>query len=458
MIRLFTKQQDFFLSKQSRDYNFRLQQLKTLRKALEDHETDIADALFSDLQKSPKETYITETGIVLRDIRIAIKNLKKWMSPQKVHTPLLHQPGQSYVYKEPYGVTLIIGAWNYPVQLLLAPLVSAIAAGNPVILKPAEDAKHTSTLIKKIFDKYFEKEFILCIEGDAKVSQMLLEQPFSHVFFTGSTAVGKIVMTAAAKNLAHVTLELGGVNPCIVDKNINIDIAARRIAWGKFLNAGQVCLAPNYVLVHEDIKEKFVHALIKETMSFYNGEPKSCATYSRIINKKHTNRLEKLLIGTNILLGGEVDAHECYIAPTIVDGVSWDHPLITEETFGPILPVMSYRDLDDIFPHIKERGSPLACYIFSSKRKIVQKVISELRYGGGCVNDVITHIAVDTLPFGGVGESGTGRYHGKFGFDQFSHTKSIFKRSIFYEMISTKLRYSPYKAPYKIFKMLFRFF
>ena len=374
------------------------------------------------------------------EIDYAIKHIKSWISPQKASIPLEQLPGFGRIYAEPLGVVLIVGAWNYPLQLILAPLVGAIAAGNCAILKPSEIAPHTSHILAEMLPKYFAPAYIAVIEGGSEISQQLLAEKFDHIFFTGGTAVGKIVMAAAAKHLTPVTLELGGKSPCIVDSDINIENTARRITWGKFLNAGQTCIAPDYLLVNTKIKQQLLDSIQKCIHEFY-GEPAASPDYARIINQKHFEQLVKFLKDGEIIIGGEINAVEHYIAPTLLDRVSLEAPIMQEEIFGPILPVITYDDMGEAIAIINERPKPLALYLFSRNKNLQKQVLQETSSGSVCINDTVMQFAVPALPFGGVGNSGIGKYHGKASFDTFSHYKSVLNRALIPDV---RLRYAPY--------------
>lgn len=443
------KQRSYFDVGNTRPISFRLKQLRTLKQAVLDNEKRISAALWSDMRKSEFEAYTTEIECVLCETNRHIKNFQSWARPQKVPTPLIHFPASSHVYSEPFGVALIIAPWNYPFHLTLLPLVGAIAAGNCAVLKPSEIAPHTSDAIAAMFRENFDPSFITVVEGEAKTSQTLLSQKFDYVFFTGGSSIGKIVMEACARNLTPVTLELGGKSPCIVDKDINVEYTARRIVWGKFLNAGQTCVAPDYLLVHKDVKTQLLESMRKCVEQFYGKNPLSSPDYSRIVNEIHFNRILGLLKEGNIILGGDTNKNELYIAPTIIDNVSLEHKVMQEEIFGPVLPVMDYDDLTQAISLVNRLPKPLSLYFFSRNKKNQDRIQRETTSGGLCINDTISQLVTSYLPFGGVGTSGFGNYHGKSSFDTFSHKKGVLKRSFWFDI---KARYPPYGGRLKLLK------
>lgn len=444
------KQRDFFKTGKTKDVDFRLTQLKILKQAVLEHQTAIIEALKADLNKPEFEAYATEIGVI-KEIDYAIKHIKTWTKPKKAAIGIEQFPGFGRIYAEPLGVVLIIGAWNYPFQLIISPLVGAIAAGNCAILKPSEIALHSSHVLAAIIQKYFAPAYIAVIQGGIETSQQLLAEKFDHIFFTGSTAIGKIVMQAAAKHLTPVTLELGGKSPCIVDSDINIEYTAKRIAWGKFINAGQTCVAPDYLLVDKKIKQDLLNSIKKYIKEFYGNKPANSPDYARIINQKHFLRLVELLKDSEIIVGGEADLIERYIAPTVIDNVSLAEPIMQEEIFGPILPVVEYEDLNEALTIINERPKPLALYLFSKNKNLQQRVCRETTSGGVCINDSVMQVGVSSLPFGGVGESGIGSYHGKASFDTFSHYKSVLNRAMW---LDPKLRYAPYEGKLQLLKRI----
>jgi acyl-CoA reductase-like NAD-dependent aldehyde dehydrogenase len=450
---LINQQRQFFQSNQTKDINFRIEQLKRLKQAILDYEQAIEKALKSDLGKPDCEGYITELGLGLVEINHALKHIKSWTKPKKVSVPITQFPATAQVCPEPLGVVLIIGAWNYPFQLSISPLVGAIAAGNCAILKPSEVATHTSNLLSEMISKYFDSAFIAVVEGGKEVAQQLLDEKFDHIFFTGGTQVGRIVMSAAAKHLTPVTLELGGKSPCIVDANTHLDYTARRLVWGKFINAGQTCLAPDYLLANRSIKNVLLERIKFYIQEFYGTTPATSPDYARIINSNHFERLCNLLGVGEIVIGGDAYAEELYIAPTVIDQVDWNAPVMQEEIFGPILPVLEYTDLSEAIAIIQSQPKPLALYFFSNNPQHQQRILQETSSGSICFNDTVVQFACPELPFGGVGDSGIGHYHGKASFDTFSHLKSVLHRSFLADL---KLRYPPYKNKLKILKWLLK--
>jgi len=434
-------QKKYFETGITKRLSFRVNQLKALRLLIINHESEILAAVYKDLSKPDFENQLTETQFTLWEISHAIKMLKSWIVPENVPTPLFHQPAKSIIYSEPLGQALIIAPWNYPFQLLISPLVAAIAAGNTVLLKPSEISVNTSAMIAKLIPQYFNEEYIAVVEGGVKETEELLDLKWDAIFYTGSTKVGKIIMSAAAKNLTPVTLELGGKSPCIVDKNINLKQTARKIIWGKFLNAGQTCIAPDYILVDKMIKDKLVNTLIEIIKEFYGENPQNSKDYARIINETHFNRLTSYLKDTEIVYGGNFDVSQKYISPTIILNPNLDSDLMNDEIFGPILPIIEYQSIDEAISFINKRPKPLALYVFSKNSKFNNEIIDKTSSGGVCVNDTLSHITTSSLPFGGVGDSGMGQYHAKAGFDNFSHKKSVLKKS---QLIDYKLRYPPY--------------
>ena len=422
-------QKQFFETGRTRDLAFRICQLQLLADAMRKNETVLEEALKKDLGKSVFESYATEIGFVLADIRYTIQNLQKWSAPKRVRTPLYLFPGKSKIQKEPYGSVLILGPYNYPVQLLAEPLVGAIAAGNCAVLKPSELTPHVSEAMYQIVHSTFKEEYIACVEGGVEVNQELLSQKFDYIFFTGSERVGRIVMKAAAENLTPVTLELGGKNPVIIEKTANIKEAARRIAWGKLMNAGQTCVAPDYVLVDESRKQQFLTEMKTAFSHLYGKEIKKNPDFGRIVNERHMERLQKILEqdAKYLFCGGEADTLQRYIEPAILDlGKDQNAASMQEELFGPILPVLSYHKLEDAVRFVNKRAKPLALYLFTKKRSAEKFVLERVSSGGVCVNDTISHLINPDLPFGGVGASGMGQYHGKYSFDTFTHEKSVF--------------------------------
>lgn len=452
IITILNNQRRFFDSGATKDVTLRIKMLKRLGAAIHHHEKEILDALKKDLNKAAFEAYATEIGIVLEELRFVIKNINRWAAPRRVKTPLVNFISSSKVYPEPYGVVLIMSPWNYPFQLTITPLIGAIAAGNCAIVKPSNYSPNTSKVIDLILSKVFNDNYVAVIQGGREANQTLLEQKFEYIFFTGSVEVGKLVMSAAAKHLTPVTLELGGKSPCIVDETADLEIAARRIIWGKYVNAGQTCVAPDYLLVHRSVKAPLLEKMKGYIQKFYGTDGKY-EELPRIINEKHFERLLALIEGEKIVTGGTCVKERNQILPTILEDISWESPIMQEEIFGPILPVMEYTDLDEIIKQIKSRPKPLAFYYFTKSKAKEKKVIKEVSFGGGCINDTIMHLATTYAPFGGVGESGMGGYHGKESFETFSHHKSILKKSVKFDM---PLRYPPYKDHLKLVKMILK--
>ncbi len=435
-------QRQYFEQGHTKDIPFRINRLKTLEQAIKKNEKKIISALKKDLNKAAYESYMTEVGLILGDIRFMIKNIRRWSRPQKVKTPLIYPFANSYNYPEPYGIALVVSPWNYPFQLAIAPLIGAIAAGNCAVLKPSEYAPHTAGIISEILADIFENRYVTAITGDVETVKALLEQKFDYIFFTGSVPVGKIVMAAASRHLTPVTLELGGKSPCIVDRETNINLAAKRIVSGKFINAGQTCIAPDYLMVHKSVKAALVDGMRKYITQFYGEQPRESGDYSRIINNRHFTRVAAYLDRGTIIVGGEADQKQLYISPTLLDNIGWDDPVMQEEIFGPILPILEYQDLSRVIAAVNARPKPLALYFFSTNKQNQQRILKEISFGGGCINDTLLHFANPHLSFGGVGNSGMGRYHGKASFDTFSHRKSILKNRLSFDL---PLRYPPYK-------------
>lgn len=435
------KQREFFATGKTKDVDFRLQQLQKLKQATSDYQKEIVAAVNADLNRPEFEAYFELAAIA--EVNYAIKNLKSWVKPRKVSAGLEQFPASAKIYPDPLGVVLIIGAWNYPFQLTILPLVGAIAAGNCAVVKPSEIAVHTSKVVADLIRNTFDPAYIAAVEGGAETSQELLAEKFDYIFFTGGTNIGRIVMEAAAKNLTPVTLELGGKSPCIVDDNIQIEYSAKRIVWGKFINAGQTCIAPDYLLVNRRVKAEFLTAVTQTIRSFYGENPAESPDYCRIISQRHFQRLREFIKDGNIVVGGETNAEEKYIAPTVIDGVSWDAPAMQEEIFGPILPVLEYSDLEEAIALINARPKPLALYFFSRDKEKQQRVLRDTSSGGVCINDTVMQVGVTSLPFGGVGNSGIGNYHGKASFDTFSHYKSVLNKNFWLDL---QWRYAPYKG------------
>ncbi|OWY21110.1 aldehyde dehydrogenase [Sphingobacteriales bacterium UPWRP_1] len=445
------EQRRFFATNATKSLDFRITQLKKLKKAVADFEAPLMEALKKDLNKTGLEAFGTEIAIVNSEIDVAIKKLKSWANPKSVFTPFFHFPARSKIYNDPYGVVLIIGPWNYPFQLVISPLVGAIAAGNCAMLKPSELAPNVSALLATMIKQTFQSQYVAIFEGDVTVAHELLENKFDYIFFTGGTAVGKLIYQAAAKNLTPVTLELGGKSPCIVHKDANIKLSARRILWGKLLNAGQTCVAPDYVFVHRQIKHELIVAMKEELVNMLGENAEDSPYYCRIISDRHLKRLEGLLQCGNIIAGGRVNPATRYIEPTLLENVSHNDPIMQEEIFGPILPILDYENLDEVIQFITNRPKPLALYIFAESREVVNRVLEQTSSGSVGVNETVAQMSNANMPFGGVGDSGIGAYHGKYSFDTFSHKKSVMFRTT---LIDPPLRYMPYKFGEKLLRML----
>lgn len=425
----------------TRNIAWRLKQLQQLKKMTSENQAQIRDALKKDLNKCELEAYTGEIGYVLGEIDYSVKKLRKWMQPRSVATPMVAQPGKSYIQPEPLGTVLIIGAWNYPYQLVIAPLIAAIAAGNCAVIKPSELSPNTSAIIAELVGKYLDKEAFLVVEGGVEETTAVLKQQFDHILYTGGEAVGKIVMRAAAEYLTPVTLELGGKSPCVVENSADLKVSAARIAWCKWMNAGQTCVAPDYVIVQEDMAEKFISVLRQTIKDFYGDDPAASDDYARIVNQRHFQRIVSYLEDENVTLGGEHKEQERYIAPTIVLNPSLDSKLMQEEIFGPILPIITVKNIEQAIPFINARPKPLAMYVFTKRSNFEQRILQETSAGSVCVNDGMMFMTNKELPFGGVGMSGMGSYSGQAGFDTFSHLKAVMKRQF---MFDVDIRYPPY--------------
>lgn len=433
--------------------NFRKETLIKLLNTVIIHENEIIKALYDDFKKPAFESVLTETSYVISELKYTIRNLKKWSKPERVFPSILNFPSTDYIYKEPYGKVLIIAPWNYPFQLSLCPLISAVAAGNQVVVKPSELTPKTSEIIAEIIAKVFDKNHVKVVEGGIEVSQKLLAKRWDYIFFTGSPTVGKIVAKAAAENLTPVTLELGGKNPCIIDETANLKLAAKRIVWGKFMNAGQTCIAPDYILIQKDMKSHFVEYLKEEITKAYGENPSESSDFARIVNTKNCQRLINMINAERVIFGGQTDINNCYIAPTLIEETLPFGQVMKEEIFGPILPIITYENETDIDTVISRYEKPLSLYIFTENRLFSKQMIQNYSYGGGCVNDVLVHFSNNRLPFGGVGHSGIGAYHGSLSFDTFSHKKSILKKSNFLDI---PMRYAPYKDKLPTLKKLLK--
>lgn len=450
---LFERQQHFFASGKTRKVEFRKEALKKLRAAILMHEDELYEALQKDLHKSPFESYASEIGFVLEELRFHLKKIGKWTRPKRVASSIVSFPAQAVLTYEPLGTVLIIAPWNYPFQLLMAPLIGAISAGNTAIVKPSEIAENTAEVMAKLINTSFEKEYIHVVTGGVDVSQALLKFKFDHIFFTGSPRVGKIVMQAAAKQMVPVTLELGGKSPCIVDETAPLSLTARRIIWGKLLNAGQTCIAPDYLLVHEKVKDKLLDALKKAIQKAYGPDARKSPDYPRIITPANVERLAVLIQDAKVVYGGTFDVNERYFEPTLLDEVTPDMPVMQQEIFGPVLPVLTFRETEEIVRFVNSRPRPLALYVFSQNKSFRKKIVKEIPAGGVTVNDTLMHIVSNRLPFGGVGNSGMGQYHGVYSFQTFSNAKPVVKRG---NWLDVPIRYAPYGKKLKILKFLMR--
>lgn len=439
--KILTNQKKFFESGATLDVPSRKAALKNLRNAIDSFEDEIYDALGKDLGKSKSESYMCEIGLVKSEISYMLRHVKSFAKEKSVHTPIAHFFSRSYEKPSPYGSVLIMSPWNYPFLLTVDPLVDAIAAGNTVILKPSAYAPHTAAVLEKMIKSTFSPEYVTVINGGRAENQCLLELDFDYIFFTGGKTVGKEVMRRAAEKLIPITLELGGKSPCIVDETADINLAAKRIVFGKFINCGQTCVAPDYIYCHESIKEKLISALKKEIERQYGANPIENENYGKIINEKHFSRINSLIDREKTVFGGNLNENSLKIAPTIMDNTDWDDAVMGEEIFGPVLPVLTYSTLSEIAAVIRSKPSPLALYIFSSDKKNVRFITESVPFGGGCVNDTLIHLATSEMGFGGVGESGMGAYHGKYGFETFTHRKSIVDKKT---LIDLPLRYQPY--------------
>jgi len=431
---LITKQKSFFRTETTKDVAYRLEALQKLRIAIKNNEKKLMDALKADLNKSEFDSYSTEIGIVLEELRFTIKHLRSWVKPKRVKTPITHIGSSSFIFSEPYGVTLIIAPWNYPFQLAIAPLIGAIAAGNCAVIKPSELTSKTSEVLGKLISDLFPEDYISVVQGGVETSQALLNEKFDYIFFTGSVPVGKVIMEAAAKNLTPITLELGGKSPCIVHEDANIKLAAKRIAWGKFTNAGQTCIAPDYLYLHKKIKDQFLQQFKEATIELYGEKPLNNVHFTRIVSDKHFKRLCSFLDNGELFMGGESNQENLMIEPTVLTNITWDDQIMQDEIFGPILPVLEYDLLSEVLEGIHRHPKPLALYFFTENNNVQQEVVNSVSFGGGCINDTVYHFVSPYLPFGGVGNSGIGAYHGKGNFDTFSHQKSVLKQTTLFDI------------------------
>lgn len=453
ILRVLAGQRTYFNQGHTLPVSFRKEQLRKLHALLQQHEQELTEALYADFRKPALEAYATEIGFIALELKHALKKIDKWVMPQHVPELLINFPARSYVYPQPYGVALIISPWNYPLNLLFIPLIGAIAAGNCVIIKPSEIAANTAAIVSRIIRNNFDERYLAVVEGGPETAQYLLTLRYDYIFFTGSTQVGKIVMKAAAEYLTPVTLELGGKSPAIVTMDADLELAARRIAWGKFLNAGQTCVAPDYVLVQEEVKEEFIQHLATCIQEFYGPQPANSPDFARIINDQHFVRLSALLTPNHVRIGGQTDATTRYIAPTILDHITWEHPSMQHEIFGPILPIIEFNTFEEAIEMVNRHEKPLAFYLFTGSKQYQDQVLKQVRFGGGCINDTISHLANPNLPFGGIGNSGVGSYHGFASFKVFSHQKSVLHRGTWLDL---PFRYPPYGNKLKWLKKVFR--
>ena len=455
LIQLKSNQTAFFEAGNTRSVNARLARLKALKQNIKSNETEIVAALQHDLAKPEAEIWLAEIYVALEELNTIIKNLSRWAKPKRIAGKWLNFPSKDWIVPEPYGVTLHIAPWNYPFQLALNPLIGAVAAGNTVVLKPSEHAPQTAKILQKIISDVFPPEWVCVAEGGPEVAHHLLNQRWDYIFFTGGISIAKIVAKAAAEHLTPTTLELGGKNPCIVDQTANIKVTARRIVWGKFMNCGQVCMSPDYLLVHQDIYNELVRALKAEIVRMYGENQQNSADYARLVHQGHVAKMKELLKGQNIIFGGVVDEKDRYVSPTLIALEHLDNSLMEDEIFGPLLPIITYKDEAEIHKTIKRFEKPLSFYVFSKRKKWARKLMKTYSYGGGMINDVIVYFTNDNLPFGGVGHSGTGSYHGKHSFDTFSHNKPYVERPTWFD---PKQRYAPYTNNFKIIKRLLKYF
>ncbi|WP_181186098.1 aldehyde dehydrogenase [Alkalicoccus urumqiensis] len=451
MKELVQRQRDYFLSGATRSISFRKKQLYHLKEEVQRREKDILAAVRDDLNKGEFEGYMTEVGFFYSELKDMMKNMDYWASPQKQKAPMSHTGSKSFVYKDPFGTVLIIGPWNYPFQLVMTPLIGAIASGNTAVIKPSEMTPQTSMIIREIITAVFPEEYVVVVEGGADAAEALLEQKFDYIFFTGSRRIGRKVMMKAAERLTPVTLELGGKNPAVISEDANLKMAAKRIVWGKFLNAGQTCVAPDYVLIHESCRRQFLKLVVQYTKKYFGPEARGKRTYPRIISEAHVDRLASYINPDKVIHGGGFDRDFRKVEPTIMMDVTLEDEVMQEEIFGPILPIVSYQYDHEIIETVRERPDPLALYLFTESEEMETFILQNLSFGGGCINDTIMHITTPYLPFGGVGESGMGAYHGKDSFDTFTHRKSILKQTTKFDL---PIRYNPTKNTIKTLKKM----
>ena len=449
------KQREYFSTGETKDINFRIEKLKKLRDVLKSEEDKVFEALKKDLMKSSFESYVTEVAMVYDEINMHIKNIKKWSKKRRVKTPLVQFPAKSFIQLEPYGVVLIIGPFNYPFMLTMDPLIGAIAAGNTAVIKPSESAPETSKILKEILEKVFDEKYVLHVnpERGKEVVEELLKEKFDYIFFTGSATVGKIVMKAASQYLTPVTLELGGKSPCIIDKDCKLELAARRIVWGKLLNSGQTCVAPDYLYVHKDIEEEFIKKLEEEIKNQFGDNPLESEDYSKMVNEREFNRVLSYIDKEKLVFGGNYNRKTFQIEPTILKNVTWDDPVMEREIFGPIFPILTFENLDEVIRLVNSKDKPLALYYFSEDKNKIKKVLNSTSSGGVTINDTLVHVSSSYLPFGGVGNSGMGEYHGKYSIDLFSNKKGVMNRKTFLDL---KIRYAPFQNKLTIVKKIMK--
>lgn len=449
------EQRKYFSTNETKDIDFRINKLKKLREVLKNEEEKVFEALRKDLMKSTFESYVTEVAMVYDEINTQIKNIRKWSKRRRVKTPIVQFPAKSFVQLEPYGIVLIIGPFNYPFMLTMDPLIGAIAAGNTVVLKPSESAPETSKVLKSILEQVFDEKYVLHVnpERGKEVVEELLREKFDYIFFTGSAMVGKIVMKAAAENLTPITLELGGKSPCIVDRDCKVELAAKRIVWGKAMNSGQTCVAPDYIYVHKDIEKEFIKKLEEEIKTQFGEEPLKSEDYSKMVNEREFNRVLSYIDKDKLVFGGNYNKEALQIEPTILKDVTWGDSVMEREIFGPILPILNFEDLDDVIKIINSKDKPLALYYFSEDKNKIKKILNTTSSGGVTINDTLVHVSSTYLPFGGVGNSGMGEYHGKYSFDLFSNKKGVMDRKTFLDI---NLRYAPFQNKLTIIKKIMK--
>jgi aldehyde dehydrogenase (NAD+) len=452
-VALYRAQREYFRKGHTRPPEFRIRQCAVLRQAVLDYEPQILQAIAKDMGRPEAEAYASEVMMVLKEIDFAVRHLRSWIRPRRVRTSWMLRPGKGYILPEPYGNAFIIAPWNYPFQLLFSPLIGAIAAGNTAVLKISEIAEHSARVMAEMVSRHFEPDYIAAVQGGPLETQQLLDQEFDYIFFTGSVAVGKVIMAKAASRLTPVTLELGGKNPCIVTPETRLETAARRICWGKFFNAGQTCIAPDYILVQESIRDLLLRSFKEALTQFYGKNIRESADYGRIINRRHFQRLLDLMKDQKIFWGGETNESELFISPTLLEDVSPESPVMQEEIFGPLLPVLTYKSMEEAIGFVRSLPKPLALYLFSDDRATQERILQETSSGSVNINETLSQITAIALPFGGVGESGMGSYHGEESFRTFTHYKSVLHRSIRFD---SPMKYAPYRIPLKYLKLVMR--